>query len=115
MEKEMLSNTAPHSGLEPLIPGSTRNLQEMPHQVRHEAKNLEPLEPLNLKPETAVRPMKPETLTAADLPPAVRAYWDSAPTPFKVPAILTAIDCYCALATRLRFKYTYDLGAEVCE
>ena len=53
--------------------------------------------------------MKPETLTAADLPPAVRAFWDSAPAPFKVPAILTAIDCYCALATRLRFKYTYDL------
>lgn len=74
-----------------------------------------------LQPETADRPMKPETelepetcnlklaLTAADLPPAVRAFWDSAPTPFKVPAILTAIDCYCALATRLRFKYTYDL------
>ncbi len=52
---------------------------------------------------------KPSTITAADLPPAVRAYWDSAPAPFKVPAILTAIDCYCALATRLRFKYTYDL------
>lgn len=26
-----------------------------------------------------------------------------------MPAIITAIDCYCALATRLRFKYTYDL------
>ena len=49
------------------------------------------------------------TLNAADLPPAVRAYWDSAPAPFKVPAILTAIDCYCALATRLRFRYTYDI------
>ena len=59
--------------------------------------------------ETGASPMKPETLTAADLPPAVRAFWDSAPAPFKVPAILTAIDCYCALATRLRFKYTYDL------
>ena len=69
---------------------------------------------------------QPSTLTAADLPPAVRAFWDSAPTPIKVPAILTAIDCYCALATRLRFKYTYDLDphalllqvlvvAEVCE
>ena len=54
-------------------------------------------------------PLKPGGITAADLPPAVRAYWDSAPAPFKVPAILTAIDCYCALATRLRFKYTYDL------
>ena len=49
------------------------------------------------------------TLNSADFPPAVRAYWDSAPAQFKVPAILTAIDCYCALATRLRFKYTYDL------
>ncbi len=53
--------------------------------------------------------LQPSTLTAADLPPAIRAYWDSAPAAFKVPAILTAIDCYCALATRLRFKYTYDL------
>ena len=49
------------------------------------------------------------TLNASDLPPAVRAYWDSAPTAFKVPAILTAIDCYCALGTRLRFRYTYDI------
>ena len=48
------------------------------------------------------------TLCATDLPPAVRAYWDSAPASFKVPAILTAISCYCALATRLRFHYTYD-------
>ena len=80
----------------------------MPHQVRHEVQG----EDLNL--ETADRPMDPETggstaINAADLPPAVRAFWDSAPAPFKVPAILTAIDCYCALATRLRFKYTYDL------
>ena len=49
------------------------------------------------------------TLNASDLPPAVRAYWDSAPAAFKVPAILTAIDCYCALGTRLRFRYTYDI------
>ena len=67
---------------------------------------------LNKEPDTSV--LEPETgnpaaITAADLPPAVRAFWDSAPAPFKVPAILTAIDCYCALATRLRFKYTYDL------
>ena len=66
--------------------------------------NLEPGDsPLNLEPGRS------GGITAADLPPAVRAYWDSAPAPFKVPAILTAIDCYCALATRLRFKYTYDL------
>ena len=66
---------------------------------------MEQLESLNIDPESS----KSAALTAADLPPAVRAFWDSAPAPFKVPAILTAIDCYCALATRLRFKYTYDL------
>lgn len=66
---------------------------------------MEELETLNPKPETG----SPAALSASDLPPAVRAFWDSAPAPFKVPAILTAIDCYCALATRLRFKYTYDL------
>ena len=59
--------------------------------------------------QSDLEPRQQGGLTAADLPPAVRAFWDSAPTPFKVPAILTAIDCYCALATRLRFKYTYDL------
>ena len=72
-----------------------------------ETLNLEPdASPLNLEPSN---PGSPAAITAADLPPAVRAFWDSAPAPFKVPAILTAIDCYCALATRLRFKYTYDL------
>ena len=49
------------------------------------------------------------TLNASDLPPAVRAYWDSAPAAFKVPAILTAIDCYCPLGTRLRCRFTYDI------
>jgi len=48
-------------------------------------------------------------LGAADLPPAVRVYWDSAPENFRIPAILTAIDCYCALGTRLRAQYVYDL------
>ena len=48
------------------------------------------------------------TLTAGDLPPAVRVFWDTAPDNFKVPAILTAIDCYCALGTRLRAMYVYD-------
>ena len=66
---------------------------------------MEELETLNMEPETGGK----SALQGSDLPPAVRAFWDSAPAPFKVPAILTAIDCYCALATRLRFKYTYDL------
>lgn len=48
-------------------------------------------------------------LEAPDLPPAVRCYWASAPENFRIPAILTAIDCYCALGTRLRAKYVYDL------
>lgn len=47
-------------------------------------------------------------LAAADLPPAVRVFWDTAPDQFKVAAILTAIDCYSALATRLRAMYVYD-------
>ena len=50
----------------------------------------------------------PINLTAGDLPPAVRVFWDTAPEQFKVPAILTAIDCYCALGTRLRAMYVYD-------
>lgn len=48
------------------------------------------------------------TLMASDLPPAVRVFWDTAPEKFRIPAILTAIVCYCALATRLRAKYPYD-------
>ena len=49
------------------------------------------------------------TLQASDLPEAVRVFWDTAPEQFRIPAILTAIDCYCALATRVRAKYVYDI------
>ncbi|MCQ2223948.1 MAG: DUF3987 domain-containing protein [Bacteroidaceae bacterium] len=56
-------------------------------------------------PNAKVQP----SLMAADLPPAVRVFWDSAPENFRIPAILTAIDCYCALGTRLRAMYVYDL------
>lgn len=49
------------------------------------------------------------SLQAADLPPAVRVFWESAPENFRIPAILTAIDCFCALGTRLRAHYVYDL------
>ena len=49
------------------------------------------------------------TLLASDLPPAVRVYWDTAPEAFRIPAVLTAIACYCALATRVRAKYVYDI------
>ena len=46
---------------------------------------------------------------ALDLPPAVRVFWETAPEAFRIPAILTAITCYCALATRVRAKYVYDI------
>ena len=49
------------------------------------------------------------TLMASDLPPAVRVFWDTAPEAFRIPAILASIVCYCALGTRLRAKYVYDI------
>ena len=49
------------------------------------------------------------TLMASDLPPAVRVFWETAPEAFRIPAILAAIACYCALGTRLRAKYVYDI------
>ena len=49
------------------------------------------------------------TLQASDLPPAVRVFWETAPEAFRIPAILSAITCYCALGTRLRAKYVYDI------
>ena len=49
------------------------------------------------------------TLQASDLPPAVRVFWETAPEAFRIPAILAAIACYCALGTRLRAKYVYDI------
>lgn len=52
---------------------------------------------------------KLSSITAADLPPAVRVFWDTAPDQFKVASILSALTCYCALGTRLRAKYVYDL------
>ena len=48
-------------------------------------------------------------LQASDLPPAVRVFWDTAPEAFRIPAMLASITCYCALATRVRAKYVYDI------
>ena len=48
---------------------------------------------------------KNPSLAAADLPPALRVFWDTAPEQFRIAAILTALDCYCALVTRIRAKY----------
>ena len=50
----------------------------------------------------------PARLRASVFPPAVRVYWNTAPDNFKEAAVLTAIVCLCALATRLRAKYVYD-------
>lgn len=47
-------------------------------------------------------------INARDLPPALRIYYECAPENFRIPAILTAITCLCALGTRLRVKYVYD-------
>jgi len=52
-----------------------------------------------------------KTLTGKDLPAPVRAYWDTAPDNFKIPSMLTALCCYCALGTRIRVKYKYDADA----
>ena len=55
------------------------------------------------------KPVKPITLSAADIAPAARVFWQTAPESFRTAALLTALDCYCALGTRLRAKYVYDL------
>lgn len=44
-----------------------------------------------------------------DLPPALRVFWDTAPDNFRIASILSALTCYCALGTRLRAKYVYDI------
>ena len=49
------------------------------------------------------------TLMPNDFPKPVRVFWDTAPDQFRIPSILTAIACYCALATRVRAKYVYDI------
>ena len=48
-------------------------------------------------------------LYSEDLPPVLRIYYETAPESFRIPAILTAITCLCALGTRLRVRYVYDI------
>ena len=62
-----------------------------------------------LKRMSKNKPVKPITLSAADIAPAARVFWQTAPESFRTAALLTALDCYCALGTRLRAKYVYDL------
>jgi len=52
---------------------------------------------------------KTSAIAATDLPPALRVFWETAPEHFRIPSILSALTCYCALGTRLRAKYVYDL------
>lgn len=52
---------------------------------------------------------KPPSFNYKDLPPAVRPFVDSAPDDFKLAVLLSVLCCYCALATRLRVKYPYDI------
>ena len=47
-------------------------------------------------------------LRSSDLPPALRIYFDNAPEAFRIPAVLTAATCLCALGTRIRVRYVYD-------
>lgn len=44
-----------------------------------------------------------------ELPPAVQPLVDAAPDDFKLAVLLAALCCYCALGTRLRVKYPYDI------
>ena len=46
-------------------------------------------------------------LRSSDLPPALRIYFDNAPEAFRIPAVLTAATCLCALGTRIRVRYVY--------
>ena len=68
---------------------------------------------MNLKTNMNTKKMKKKqtsvaNLLARDLPPVLRIYHEIAPESFRIPAILTAITCLCALSTRLRVKYVYD-------
>lgn len=61
-----------------------------------------------MKPTSVTNKVQP-SIKAADLPPAVRVFWETAPQQFRLASILSAIVCYCALGTRLRARYVYDL------
>ena len=55
------------------------------------------------------KPKSPPVITAADLPPALRVFWNTAPEHFRTASCLTALCCFCCLGTRLRARYVYDL------
>lgn len=52
---------------------------------------------------------KPLRFNFKDLPPCIRPFVSSAPSDFKLAVLLSVLCCYCALATRLRVKYPYDI------
>lgn len=68
--------------------------------------NMKPSESSSKSMETKVKPM---SFHYKDLPGSVRPFVDAAPSDFKLAVLLTVLCCYCALATRLRVKYPYDI------
>ena len=68
-------------------------------------------QPSSLNPQ--LKSSQPSSLNSQlyseDLPPVLRIYYETAPESFRIPAILTAITCLCALGTRLRVRYVYDI------
>ena len=55
------------------------------------------------------RTIKPQGIGNMELPECVALFVDSAPEDFKLAVLLSVLCCYCALGTRLRVKYSYDL------
>ena len=53
--------------------------------------------------------LKPAIFNYKELPASVRPFVDTAPDDFKLAVLLSVLCCYCALATRLRVKYPYDI------
>lgn len=53
--------------------------------------------------------IKPHNIGSMELPDCVAPFVESAPDDFKLAVLLSVMCCYCALGTRLRVKYPYDL------
>lgn len=55
------------------------------------------------------KPIKTPNIGNMEFPSSVAPFVDSAPDDFKLAVLLSVLCCYCALGTRLRVKYPYDL------
>lgn len=53
--------------------------------------------------------IKPPSIGSLQLPECIALFVDSAPDEFKLAVLLAVMCCYCALGTRLRVKYIFDL------